>query len=210
MDDGADVETAEVIQGLIRHIEYASNADVAYDTAVHCAAAIGFGYFRLVTDYVGPDSFDQEIKFQRVRNPFTVYMDPASQEPDGSDARFAILTTEAPKEEFKRHYPDATASASSIHVGTGDAMRMWIGDDFVRVAEYYRIERKTAQLVRLVDGSSAWADASTLTVSRTPPSAETTLNAPVYANRLSTRAPFASSAMRRRFSRWSRKSPVSK
>jgi hypothetical protein len=58
--------------GLIRHIEYDSNADVAYDTAVNSAAAIGFGYFRLLTDYESPTSFDQKIMFQRIRNALSV------------------------------------------------------------------------------------------------------------------------------------------
>src|SRR5262245_40761574 len=62
VDDGADEETAEIIQGLIRHIEYNSNADTCYDTSLFYAAAIGFGYFRILTQYVG-DSFDQEICF---------------------------------------------------------------------------------------------------------------------------------------------------
>jgi hypothetical protein len=59
--NGADVKGAEIRQGIIRHIEYASNADVCYDTAVNSAAAIGEGFFRLITDYCRPDSFDQDI-----------------------------------------------------------------------------------------------------------------------------------------------------
>jgi hypothetical protein len=67
--NGADIETAETIQGATRHIEYSSNADVAYDTAVNSAAAIGFGYFRLITDFCSPTSFDQEIRFRAHSKP---------------------------------------------------------------------------------------------------------------------------------------------
>jgi len=42
-DSGADVDTAEVINGLIRNIEYTSNADVAYDTAVETAVGGNIG-----------------------------------------------------------------------------------------------------------------------------------------------------------------------
>ena len=35
VDSGADVKKAEIVQGMIRHIEYSSNADIAYDTAVN-------------------------------------------------------------------------------------------------------------------------------------------------------------------------------
>lgn len=157
VDSGADVETAEVIQGLIRHIEYSSNADVAYDTAVNSAAAIGFGYFRLVTDYESDDSFDQEIRFKRIRNSFTVYGDPAAQEPDGSDSQFWIISTEMPKEEFSREYPNAGAS-SWLQTGVGDIRQHWISDDMVRVAEYYCYKNTKATLIKLSNGETGWKD----------------------------------------------------
>ena len=39
VDSGADVKTADVINGLIRNIEYTSNADVAYDRCCGARAA---------------------------------------------------------------------------------------------------------------------------------------------------------------------------
>ena len=159
VDDGADEETAEVIQGLIRHIEYNSNADVAYDTAVNSAAAIGFGFFRLVTEYVSEDSFDKEIKFKRIRNPFTVYIDPTSTEPDGSDMRFCFITEELSEEDFERDYPKAQkGSDTSLMAGTNDVTHTWLSKGKVRVAEYMRIEEKPATLYRLPDGTAKWGD----------------------------------------------------
>lgn len=153
VDDGADVEVAEVEQGMIRYIEYNSNADVAYDTSVGHATIGGAGYFRLVTDYVEEDSFDQEIKFRRVQNPFSVYIDPFSQEPDGSDMTYCFITELVSKAEFKTQYPNAQAiSAESLTVGAGDASVVWMSDDSVRVAEYYKVVNEPAKLVRLEDG----------------------------------------------------------
>src|ERR1019366_1049522 len=42
VNDDADLETAEIIQGIFRHIEYDSNADIAYDTAVSGAVNNSF------------------------------------------------------------------------------------------------------------------------------------------------------------------------
>src|SRR5690554_3792624 len=78
VDSDGDPETAEVINGLIRNIEYTSNADVAYDTAVECAVGGGFGYIRVGLDYAYDDSFDLDIKIERVPNPLAVYPDPHS------------------------------------------------------------------------------------------------------------------------------------
>lgn len=159
VDDTGDEETADILQGLIRHIEYNSNADIAYDTAVNSAASIGFGYWRLTTEYESDDSFDQEIKFKRIRNPFTVYIDPASTEPDGSDMRFAFITEELLTSEVRADYPNvSTASDTALLAGTNDVSPTWMNGDKMRVAEYMRIEERPAKLYRLPDGTAKWAD----------------------------------------------------
>lgn len=156
VDSGADVETAEVLQGMIRHIEYDSNADVAYDTAVNSAAACGIGYFRILTEYESPDSFDQVIRFRRERNALNVYIDPYSREPDGSDMRFAFITDTMSKDEFKRQYPKATATDGMALAGIGDSAGHWMPEGQVLVAEYYWIDEQPAKLMLLSDGSTVY------------------------------------------------------
>ena len=152
------MKLAEVVQGAIRHIEYKSNADVAKDTAVNSTAAIGFGYFRLVTQYCDDSGFDQEIVFKRIRNPFTVYWDPASVEIDGSDQQWNIISVRMPRSEFKVEYPDADPCNFGVVRGLGDRYADWITAEEVRVAEYYRIFREKATAVLLSNGESGWKD----------------------------------------------------
>lgn len=152
------MKVAEVVQGAIRHIEYKSNADVAKDTAVNSAAAIGFGYFRLITRYCEDDGFDQEIAFARIRNPFTVYFDPAAVEIDGSDQSWCVLSVRMPRTEFKVEYPNADPCDFGVVRGLGDRYADWITAEEVRVAEYYRIHREKATAVLLSNGESGWKD----------------------------------------------------
>src|SRR5262245_46543113 len=49
--DGADQDTAEILQGLIRHIEQSSHAEVAFDEAYDDAVTLGRGWFRILTEY---------------------------------------------------------------------------------------------------------------------------------------------------------------
>lgn len=159
VDSGADVETAEVLQGIIRHTEYASNADFAYDTAVSHAVIGGYGWFRLLTEYCDETSFDQEAKFARIPNPFTVYRDPYSTEPDGSDQTRCLITEMVSRGDFKAKYPKASAAtAEGLIAGTGDSSATWLSQDSVRVAEYYRVETESLKLYRLQDGGSVWED----------------------------------------------------
>src|SRR3990167_6358446 len=68
VDEQADVETAKIFQGLIRHIEDSSDASVAYETAGESAVKIGMGYFRILTRKIGPDTDEQEIYVVRIPN----------------------------------------------------------------------------------------------------------------------------------------------
>lgn len=149
VDDLGDVDTGKVIQGLIRHIEYNSNADVAYDTAFDSAATGGFGYFRIVTQYADPMSFEQEILIKRIRNPFSVLFDPYSTEPDGSDANWAFVTEDISRDEFEKRWPNAELASSSDWETMTSLAPDWIEKDSVRVAEYFykEYEEKEISLV---------------------------------------------------------------
>ena len=148
-DDKGDVEVAEIFDGIVRHIEYISDADVAYDTACENQVAYGEGYIRILTEYTDPTSFDQDIKIGRVRNSFSVYMDPMIQDPCGSDAQWCFVTEDIPKDEYERQFPNAQPISSLQDQGVGDqSVSQWVNDKTVRVADYYYIEhtKKTLNL----------------------------------------------------------------
>ena len=140
-DDKADVDVADVFNGVIRHIEYISDADVAYDTACENQVSYGEGYIRLLTEYCDEDTFDQDIKIGRIRNSFSVYMDPLIQDPTGADAKWCFVTEDLPKAEYERLYPDAAPISTLMSLGVGDqSIAQWIGENTIRIAEYFYIE----------------------------------------------------------------------
>jgi hypothetical protein len=154
----ADYKIAQVIEGITRHIEVNSNADTAYDTAFDYAVRMGWGYWRINTRYTREDSFDQEIYIDAIDNPFTVYFDPNSILPDGSDAERCLITTVMDKKIFREYYPDADDGANFQQRSTGDDTASWITKEDIRVAEYFWIERERAKLYLLSDGTSGFAD----------------------------------------------------
>jgi len=157
MNSDADEKTAEVIQGIIRHIEANSNADDAYDQAVDYAVRMGWGYIRLRTDYVSEDSFDQEIYIEPVDNPFTVYYDINSVAIDGSDAERCLVTTMMSKDDFEKIYPNAEVD-SFTQRGTGDSQSEWITKEDIRLAEYWYTVHERAKLIQLSDGTGIFED----------------------------------------------------
>ena len=147
VDDKSDIEMADVFNGVIRHIEYTSDADVAYDTACENQVTHGEGYLRILTEYCDDTSFDQEIKIGRIRNSFSVYMDPMIQDPAGADARWCFITDDMTKDEYERAYPKASPISTLTARGIGDSsINQWISETTVRVAEYFYIECEKATL----------------------------------------------------------------
>lgn len=155
--DGADQKVAKHLGGLIRAIERDSAADIAYDTMADNAVSNGFGYCRAVTEYEAPDSMFQVIHIKRVRNPFTVYLDPDHQEPDGADARYAFVTEMVARDEFEDMYPDAQPMPWAIG-GVGNKVAGWADKDNVRVAEYFDVKLEKRTLIQLSNGHVGWED----------------------------------------------------
>ena len=156
-DDKADIEVAEIYNGLVRHIEYISDADVAYDTACDNQVTFGEGYFRILTEYCDDSSFEQDLRIGRIRDSFSVYMDPTIQDPCGSDAEWCFINQEITKDVYEREFPDA-APLSSLAYGVGDGqLNAWINQDTVRIAEYFYIKHEAKKLNQYHGGIIAMA-----------------------------------------------------
>lgn len=148
IDSGADIATADVFAGIIKHIEDRSCADAAYDCALDSAATSGAGYFRVLSEYAKDDTFDQELVIKRIRNPMSVLIDPASQEADGSDMKFAFIMDTMSEDEFEAKYPGKKPEDFE----TNDNYADWYGEQ-VRVAEYWCVKEEDRTLYLMEDGS---------------------------------------------------------
>ena len=157
VDSGADIEVAEIFDGIVRHIEKISDADVAYDTACEAQVTHGEGFWRIVTEYLDENTFDQDILIKRIRNPFSVYMDPMIQDPCGSDAQWCFVTEDLTKEEYESQYPDAKPVSSLADLGIGDqSASKWLTEKTIRIAEYFYYETTPGKLNLYPEGQTAF------------------------------------------------------
>lgn len=155
--DGADDDNAEARQGLAKHVETHSQAELAYGNAYQYLVLGGFASWRVTHDYL-PMSFDQELHIKAIWNPFSVYWDPAALEPDKSDAKFCFVVLDLSAEEHTAEYPDSELAELKTFEGLGNRAPGWIWKDGCRVVEYYYIESEPGYLVKLVDGRVVWDD----------------------------------------------------
>ena len=150
-DSGADPVTAEIITGLIRNIERASDADTAYDIALDSAVTGGFGYFRINTEYACDSGFHQDVVIQAVPNPFAVYGDPFSQRWDSADWNSAFVVDLMAAEAFRRRFKGAE-EVDWDSAGYAGLPGPWFDDDQVLVAEYWTREEVIGRSVALSNG----------------------------------------------------------
>lgn len=147
-DDYADKKTAEILAGLIRNIQVSSNADDAHDLAFEHSVYGGEGFWRVITEYETPSSFDQVIKIKQCPNPQLVFVDQNCKEIDKSDAEWGFIFEDISKETFKREHPEIDPTSWAIDKSG------WIAEDTFRQAEYFYCEYKKDKALLLADGST--------------------------------------------------------
>jgi hypothetical protein len=155
LGQGASQKVADVYEGIFRHVHTVSGADVAYDTAVECAASGGFGYYEFTTAYVDDKTFDQEPRICRILDPLSVYFDPNAIEPDYSDAKYYFKRRKLHKDEFKNEFGKEPAT----DWGEDDEHKQdWSDGDNVYIAEYCFVHEQPRDLLLMPDGQTGFAD----------------------------------------------------
>lgn len=154
VSDEATKASADVFEGVMRHIEYMSNASVAYDTATEHQVQGGIGWWRINTAVEDPDGFEVGLRIQRVRDALSVWADPDIQQVDGSDMTFAFVVDDVPRDQFTAKYPEYRDRVPQASFAGPVIVGGWLDEDHVRVAEYFRLSEREDVLHLLPDGSS--------------------------------------------------------
>lgn len=146
VDSGADIETAKLLEGLIKDVEEASDFENALDVASTEQVLGGIGYYRIVTDYIDDKSFTQEPRFKAIENPQAVLIDPLSRSLDGSDMCEAMICEWVDKDTLPKDVVGDDWDNDTNHD--------WQTDKTVCVAEYFYKERIADTLYQLADGTT--------------------------------------------------------
>jgi len=151
----ANLQTAQVLQGIYRHIQVESRADQiarfwAYSRALKC----GRGCYRVekvyahrTPDPTDPARFDQDIRISRILNQAGVLLDPYAQEPDWCDMEWAFVKAWVPRDRYGVDHPDSELASDDADFSLiGAQAPGWVrfGDngrcDAILEVEYWRCE----------------------------------------------------------------------
>lgn len=140
----ASKNTAKIFDGIIKYIEYNSQAKNAYINALKGVTLGGIGAFRVLPEY---DEYTElELVIKKIPDPTTVLVDPNASKSCFQDAEYCFVINWLDKELFRKEYPDATCDPID------DSVRDWYSKDKVQVVEYwYKLDGKFKQA--LITGS---------------------------------------------------------
>lgn len=164
-----DPSEIDLREGLIRRIQRESESASARSWAFLRAAICGRGFYGVNTRFMPGKTMDQEVYYRRFYDQSAVVLDPAHEEPDGSDAEWGFVFTVLSHDKYTAEYPRAKDAPNRCLDMSDDEWRV-LGDQapdwftsegeqrYVRVAEHWYAEYKHRELCHLPDGTIAWKD----------------------------------------------------
>lgn len=126
--DGANKNTAKLLDGLIKTIQYKSNADSAYINALTLAVQGGVGWYRVLPK----EKYNKTcLTIEKIKDPTSILVDPEAEMDDFSDAEYLFVVKNLPKEDFEERFPDKTSKSMN------SSSKQWYSIDSVRICEYW-------------------------------------------------------------------------
>ncbi len=150
VDSYSDPKTAEILQGIIRHVEVNSMADVALDTGLNGQVIHGMGFIRMHIDFPHPFSMTPEIYIDEVEDPFSVYMGSYDRVENLNEVFIVKDYTHA---QYESEFGKATVASANSFMGVGNDNKGWMTRDSIRVVEYLYRKFRTATIVEMSDGT---------------------------------------------------------
>ena len=152
-DGKGNIHLARIREGIIASVEHQSNANAIYVEAGEMMVGCGYGAWRVLTRYTEENPFIQEIYYEAIENPFTVYMDCTSKDAIYADAKHGFILEKVARWDFEERYPDAKMPGDDLKPGPGMAQEHWYDKDTITVAEYFVKKTRKVKMCQMSDGS---------------------------------------------------------
>lgn len=152
----ATEDTAEILGGMIRHIEQISNAKTVYLHGIRYSTRGGWAWARVRPTYAAEGTFEQELRIEAIYNTLSVYCDPKAVMPTREDARFMFVTEMVARDALENEYPEIELKFAHSLEDFDESFEQWVEDDGeqIRVVEYFEKEMVPARFVLFSNGAT--------------------------------------------------------
>jgi hypothetical protein len=146
----ATKDLAIAYDGIIRNIEQMSNAKTTYAQCARNMVIGGMDGWRVVQKYVDDNSFDQDLAIEHVGNFVDrVWFDPAAENQDKSDSRYAFVLHAMAKDEYEARFPEGSGESVDDD-REGEAY--YDKAECIVVGEFLYLESEDRELVMMSNG----------------------------------------------------------
>jgi len=146
----ATKDLAIAYDGIIRNIEQMSNAKTTYAQCARNMVIGGMDGWRVVQKYVDDNSFDQDLAIEHIGNFVDrVWFDPAAENQDKSDSRYAFVLHAMAKDEYEARFPEGSGESVDDD-REGEAY--YDKAECIVVGEFLYMESEDRELVMMSNG----------------------------------------------------------
>ena len=146
----ATKDIAVTIDGIIRNIEQMSNAKTVYAQAARNMVIGGMDGWRVVQKYISDNTFDQDLAIEHIGNFVDrVWFDPAAENQDKSDSRYAFVLHPMAKDEYEARWPEGAGESVD---DSRDGEAYYDKAEVVVVGEFLYLESEDRDLVLMSNG----------------------------------------------------------
>ena len=164
---GSDIYDADIMEGVMRRVDYENSAWNAWELATECATGGNFGCFEMGLEYQDSYSFSRRITVSGIPNANEcVWFDPEAIQRDRSDAEWAHRVYFLSPEKYLQMFGRETKLGKQIEsrMGMGTVLKYiyslpnrgdysgWVSNDVIQVSKFYRVDRKYDTLRQYTDG----------------------------------------------------------
>lgn len=164
---GSDIYDADIMEGVMRRVDYENSAWNAWELATECATGGNFGCFEMGLEYQDDHSFSRRITVSGIPNANEcVWFDPEAIQRDRSDAEWAHRVYFLSPEKYLQMFGRETKLGKQIEsrLGMGTVLKYiyslpnrgdysgWVSNDVIQVSKFYRVDRKYDTLRQYTDG----------------------------------------------------------
>lgn len=157
-DEDVPVPTAEARSALIKNISLNSDAKTVYQQAFWQSVVGGYGAYRIGTDYINDEAFEQEIKFYSFDDPNKCYWDISATTKCKTDGMYAGFKTRISRKRFRDLWGKDVESQIGTSSITEDSTMAFADDDSITQVDDFEREPHKVTIYKLSDGETVDSD----------------------------------------------------
>ncbi len=146
----ASKKVANTYDGIIRHIENKSEAQVVYNTMGRSIVESGISGLRVDLKFENSYNFDKDLLINYIPNfKDRVWFDPGADDQTKDSAEWVMVLTPTLRSKYEKKYPEGSGQSLNQNILSN---YYYYKPDYIIIGEYFWKEKESVELVQMSNG----------------------------------------------------------